>query len=220
MHILFITLILVLSFTSYGTRVEQFLGKNFKLLSRIILFLAFASIGFLFTPDMLKDTGERAMDILWFLLFLPILAKVLTLPIAKTIMRYRKEIGILMGMLAVVHSTLYLTDTYTTILPWDIQFWIDNGRISYLWVGMVATFFTFLLLITSNITSMKFLGRKWKMLHRTVYIVILLTVLHVILLKWIDIGNILLLIIYFTGKWLEWSGKTINILPKKTNITP
>ena len=132
MHILFIAIILILSFTPYGTRVEQFLGKNFTLLSRIILFLAFASIGFLFTPDMLKDTGERAMDILWFLLFLPILAKVLSLPIARTLMRYRKEIGILMGMLAVVHSTLYLTDTYTTILPWDIQFWIDNGRISYL----------------------------------------------------------------------------------------
>lgn len=220
MHILFITLILILSFTPYGIRVEQFLGKNFNLISRIILFLSFATIWFLFTPDMLKDTGERAMDILWFLLFLPILAKVLSLPIAKTLMRYRKELGILMGMLAMVHSMLYLTDIYTTILPWDIQFWIDNGSISYLGIGMVATFFTFLLLITSNIASMKLLGRKWKMLHRTVYIIIMLTVLHVILLKWFDIGNIILLIIYFTGKWLEWSGKSYNILPKKTNITP
>jgi hypothetical protein len=48
----------------------------------------------------------------------------------------------------------------------------------------------------------------------------MLTVLHVILLKWFDIGNIILLIIYFTGKWLEWSGKSYAILPKKTNITP
>jgi sulfoxide reductase heme-binding subunit YedZ len=123
------------------------------------------------------------MDLLWFLLFLPILAKVFSLPIAKTLVRYRKELGILMGMLAMVHSMLYLTDTYTTILPWDIQFWIDNGSISYLGIGMVATFFTFLLLITSNIASMKLLGKKWKLLHRTAYIIILLTVLHVILLK-------------------------------------
>lgn len=183
MHILFITLILILSFTPYGACVEQFFGKNFTIISRIILFLSFATIGFLFAPQMLKDTGERAMDILWFLLFLPILAKVLSLPIAKVLMRYRKELGILMGMLAMVHSMLYLTDTYTTILPWDIRFWINNGQISYLGVGMVATFFTFLLLITSNVASMKLLGRKWKMLHRTVYIIVIFTVLHVVLLK-------------------------------------
>ena len=61
---------------------------------------------------MVKDTGERALDILWFLLFLPILARVFGLPIARMLMRYRKELGILMGMLAIVHSTLYLAQPY------------------------------------------------------------------------------------------------------------
>ena len=270
MHIILLSLIVVLSFTSYSERIADFFQRNFTIISRLILLLAFTSTTLLFIPEMVKDTGERALDILWFLLFLPILARVFGLPIARILMRYRKELGIFMGMLAIVHSTLYLAQPYLGtsennefniqneiqlngnatniewnypslwnnetesvreeefewqnmkeyILPWDTEFWINNGEISYLGVGMIATFFTFLLLITSNRFAMRFLGKYWKPLHRTVYIIVLFTVLHVILLKWIDIGSILLVVIYFTGKWLEWSWKSFNIMPNKINTTP
>ena len=112
MHIILLSLIVVLSFTSYSERIADFFQRNFTIISRLILLLAFASTTLLFIPEMVKDTGERALDILWFLLFLPILARVFGLPIARMLMRYRKELGILMGMLAIVHSTLYLAQPY------------------------------------------------------------------------------------------------------------
>ena len=65
------------------------------------------------------------MNFLWFLLFLPIFSRVFGLSLAQTLMPLRKEIGIFMGTLAVVHSVGYIVDDPSMLLySW---FWIENG---------------------------------------------------------------------------------------------
>ncbi len=80
---------------------------------------------------------------------------------------------------------------------------------SYLAIGLVALIITTPLLLTSSDYAIKLLGKKWKLLHRTVYFVAIFTLLHVVLLEWarrqsIDYGTLALLAGYFFGKILEW----------------
>jgi methionine sulfoxide reductase heme-binding subunit len=118
-------------------------------------------------------------------------------------MPLRKEIGILMGTLALVHGISY-------IIPYPTYFFTTNfwtERSYALSFGFIALLLTLPLLFTSNIWSIKLLGKKWKILHRLVYIVIIFTVIHVVALKFsrhFEVGGVILLWIYFLGKILEW----------------
>ncbi|MBP9779475.1 rubredoxin [Candidatus Gracilibacteria bacterium] len=86
--------------------------------------------------------------------------------------------------------------------------------ITYFAIGVISLSITLLLTLTSNIYSIQLLGKHWKTLHRGVYIIAVLTVLHVVLLEWtkeeIEIGKPILLCIYFIGKVLEWKGITLK----------
>lgn len=80
-------------------------------------------------------------------------------------------------------SNLAELNKSSPIAIWDSAFWSGQKGVTYLAFGFVATFFAFLLLITSNGVSMKILGyRRWKYLHRTAYVVLVFTVLHVVVL--------------------------------------
>ena len=179
------------------------------------MFLSFLSLGSIFVPSSVKFTGEQAMNLLWFLLFLPIFARVFWLGIAHALMPLRKEIGILMGTLALVHGMTFLKPDVTYILT--SNFWIYKWYPTAYAYGFIALILTIPLLFTSNIASIKLLGKKWKMLHRLVYIVIIFTVIHVVALEFarhFEFGWIILLWIYFLGKILEWRG--VSFAPKKT----
>jgi DMSO/TMAO reductase YedYZ heme-binding membrane subunit len=63
-------------------------------------------------------------------------------------MPLRKEIGIFMGTLALVHAFTYLYPNPDKIL--ESYFWIKNGFISFTAFGFFALILTTLLLITSN----------------------------------------------------------------------
>lgn len=96
-------------------------------------------------------------------------------------MPLRKELGILMGMLALVHGLRYIIPYPEYIFSRD--FWIFEGYLSaYAW-GFFALILTFPLLITSNTYAIKKLGRHWKTLHKLVYIIVIFTVVHVVALK-------------------------------------
>lgn len=73
-------------------------GKHIRI---FLLAIAFSSPALLFVPGLLSisDTGEIAFELLWVILFIPILAKVFNQPLAKKFIPWRKELGILMGML-------------------------------------------------------------------------------------------------------------------------
>jgi sulfoxide reductase heme-binding subunit YedZ len=148
------------------------------------------------------------MNLLWFLLFLPIFARVCSLGLAKALMPLRKELGILMGTLAWVHGAAY-TGSYPSMVG-ESYFWLDDTTIlTYLAFGFFALVLTIPLTLTSSNWAMRKLGKRWKVLHRAVYLIIILAVIHVVLLKWakhLEIGPVILLITYFGFKVLEWRG--------------
>jgi sulfoxide reductase heme-binding subunit YedZ len=65
------------------------------------------------------------------------------------------------------------------------------------------------LTLTSSAWAMRKLGKYWKPLHRTVYIIALLVILHIALIrgyKHMDFGPIIAFLIYLGFKVLEWRG--------------
>ncbi len=89
---------------------------------------------------------------------------------------------------------------------------------SYLIFGFLALILTIPLTLTSSTWAMKKMGKYWKMLHRTVYLILIFTVLHVVLLKWylhFEFGPVILMGIYFVGKFLEWKGISFGKVSEK-----
>jgi len=91
----------------------------------------------------------------------------------------------------------------------DPYFWWQEGFVSYLAVGLVALIITTPLLFTSNNYAMRLLKKRWKLLHRTTYLMAIFVVLHIVLIEWsrgreIDYATLSVLCGYFLGKILEW----------------
>jgi ferredoxin-NADP reductase/DMSO/TMAO reductase YedYZ heme-binding membrane subunit/rubredoxin len=174
------------------------------------IFLAIASFGFFWADNGVKESGEKAIFVLWIILWIPIFARVFGLRMFQAMMPLRKELGILMGTLAFVHGTAYVTP-YPTMLG-ESYFWLDDTTvISYLAFGWLALLLTIPLTLTSNTWAMRQMWRYWKSLHRTVYIIIILAVVHVVLIRWaqhMEWGPVIVLIAYFGAKILEWRGFT------------
>ena len=85
---------------SISNIIENFLIKYKKYISYTILTIASLSLFMVLDNKWVKDSGEIAMAVIWFVLFLPILARVFNIEISKRLMIYRKELGILMWILA------------------------------------------------------------------------------------------------------------------------
>lgn len=198
--------------------VEKILNQYKKYIGYFILLLAAGTIFFLGHSSMEKFTGEQALNVLWIILFLPIVSKVLGIKLAQSLMPMRKELGILMGMLALVHSIQYFLPSGSYIpsfvLLWYVDFWIYDGLPTSLGIGVIAFVLTFFLLLTSNRISVNFLGKNWKRLHQIVYLIVILTITHKVLYRFegsgmMDYGEFASLVFYFTGKILEWKGVSL-----------
>lgn len=206
----------VAAFNRLSSPLCSLLVRYGSFLRRVLLVLSLLVLPLVFIPGSIESTGSAALAILWFVLFVPIFSKVFRVRLFSVLMGFRKELGILMGVLAAVHSAAYfVTPSHHAPLPipiWKAEFWIGQDGITYLAFGFVATFFALLLLMTSNAFSMKAMGHKrWKLVHRTAYVVLIFTVLHVVVLEYakhgrIEIGPIAVLTVYFLGKILEWKG--------------
>ena len=195
------------SFNTFLVPLEKLLIKYIPQIRILLLSLSIFVLPLIFIPSFQKDTGGQAMNILWFILFLPIFARVIGLSFAMTLLPLRKELGILMGVLAWVHSTAYIVEYPTWIL--DPLFWWSKGNITYFTVGVIALLLTTPLLLTSNEWAIRKLGKRWKLLHRLVYAIAIFTVAHVVLITWVNQGMVdytypAILVIYFFGKILEW----------------
>jgi len=161
---------------------ERILSKYLPIIKKTLLAVSFLALFLIFVPGLQRDTGEQAYNVLLFILFLPIVARVVGLSLAQTLMPLRKELGILMGVLAWVHGAGYLF-MYPDALTAS-YFWWQEGFVSYLAIGLVALIITTPLLLTSNDYAIKLLGKKWKHLHRTTYFVAIFVILHVTLIQW------------------------------------
>lgn len=151
------------------------------------------------------------MELLWIILFIPILAKVLHRSLAKKLIPWRKELGILMGMTALVHSLQYFSVGGIIHNVTDGTFWAESLSIPFFTVGLITLLLSTILLITSNLSSQIKLKKNWKLLHRLAYPLLVLVIIHVILIKWSRTGQISWeefgpLVIYGCLKIAEWRG--------------
>lgn len=194
---------------------EKILNKYRTYFSITIIILSFLGLYHTRTLTWEKESGEQALNVLWIILWLPIFARVFQIDLAKSLMWLRKELGILMGALAFIHSGIYLVPYFSQLsTKW---FWIMNGTLSYMAFWFFALILTIPLVLTSNNWSMRILWKRWKTLHRTVYLIVIFTVIHVVLLKsykHFEIVPVITLCLYFLFKILEWKG--ISFGTKKT----
>ena len=211
MALLVLCLIFLFSLSPWNAILSQKIRMTFPWWEKVLYALSLLSFIFILFPSWNKEIGEWAREILIFLIFLPILRSVFSSQIAGVLMPYRKTLGILMGTLAVVHVTQYFLEPfiigYANIYPWEKSFWIQSSLPSYLGVWFIAFIFTFFLLITSNIFSMKLLGTRWKLLHRSVYFIFFFVLAHnMLFLGTFDPILIFTSILFITWKILEWKG--------------
>lgn len=219
MYILVLLIISVLSFFKISDKISDFILKQRKYISVFIYVLCFLSFIFLIDLNTAHQTWEISISLLWFLLWLPILSKVLNFKLATSLMLFRKEIWILMWVMAFVHSLQYFIDEYSYKI-WEKWFWILWWQLSsYAW-WFLALIITIVLTITSNKYSVKLLWwKKWKLLHRTVYLLIIFVLLHVAFLKIGGAGFSFLtfftvfipFVFYFFWKTLEWKNIKLDL---------
>lgn len=159
---------------------SDFLAAHLLSIKRTLLIVAHLSLfGFLF-PDLRKDFGEMAANVLLVILFLSPLSRIFRMRLLAQLMGIRRELGILMAYLATVHGMGYILDPawfVVLIAPyWRTDFLSIEPR---LLLGMLAYALTLPLLLTSNTLALRFLGgKRWKMLHRLVYGIFFAAIFH------------------------------------------
>jgi sulfoxide reductase heme-binding subunit YedZ len=111
-----------------------------------------------------------------------------------------------MGTLAVVHAIAFIAPNQEFFL--SKEFWLTSAwyPTAYAW-WYAAYLMTLPLLFTSSNWAIRKLGKKWKTLHKLVYIIVIFVVVHVVLIKafrWFEVTPVIILILYFVAKTLEW----------------
>jgi methionine sulfoxide reductase heme-binding subunit len=91
----------------------------------------------------------------------------------------RRLLGLWMFFYAFLHMTTYVWLDFSFLFDEMLVDVFEHPRIL---VGFIAFVLTIPLAITSNSYSMKKLKTKWKTLHKTVYLIAVLAVLHYLLL--------------------------------------
>ena len=181
------------------SKLDNFLWKHEKKIKNLILILTLVA-GF-FAVQSWKNSligASVALFILYAILFFPIFSRVFGIKIFGTLLKFREELGILIGVLSLAH--LY------HMLPM-IGFYLSKNPLLVIF-GILPQIIILILTLTSNEFSRKKLGKNWKKLHRLVYIVPILIMIQIGLAKnWAIWVLAILNIIFIIGKILEFSGK-------------
>lgn len=165
--------------------VSNFIAENFLLIKRVILIVAYLSLSFVLFPEMRRGFGSLAEGMLLGILFLSPLSKIFRMRLFAELMGLRREFGILMGCLALVHGIAYFIDPTSfsiNIAPYlNAQFFTMQPLYYF---GILALLITLPLFLTSNNISVRFLGgKRWKLLHRSAYALLLIMLLHILFLR-------------------------------------
>lgn len=122
---------------------------------------------------LIRETGEWALRFLWLTLAITPLREIAELP---ALLRHRRALGVTVFAYAVVHFLAYA--------------WLDKGLVlddivrdvfkrNFIFVGMAALLLLTPLALTSfNAAIRKLGGRNWQRLHKLVYVIALLGLLH------------------------------------------
>jgi methionine sulfoxide reductase heme-binding subunit len=156
-----------LSNSSFGS---YFTTKNLTYVIRAIAFLL-PLIAYI-DPSTLKDMGQVALYALLVVAFTGPITTLWRNGLTKFLFDIRPDLGILMGMAAVTHG---------------IGIMIQSSKLGYLelmfanpWVdiGFFAMILTIPMLLSSNLKIKALLGAWWFRIHKLIYAVVILGVIH------------------------------------------
>lgn len=88
---------------------------------------------------------------------------------------YRRMFGLFTFVYATLHVLAYLI--IDNFFAWRI-IGIDILESSYIWFGVIAYLIILALAVTTPIRSKKIMGKKWKKLHRFIYLAAVAAILH------------------------------------------
>ncbi len=125
------------------------------------------------------------------------------------LLRFRRMLGLFAFFYAVLHFSVYLVLDRT--LAWD-EIVTDLSKRPYIMVGFAAFVLLVPLAVTSTRGWVRRLGRRWQMLHRCVYLIAVLGVLHFIWLVKADLREpliyaaLLAVLLAFRVPWSRLGG--------------
>lgn len=153
--------------------------------------------------EITNPTGQWALRFLLLSLLITPLNKILPFSIIK----YRRMIGVFSFFYACLHLSIFLIDQ-----QFNAEFIVEDIiKRPYITIGFSAFIILFLLAITSTNKMVRRLGKGWKKLHKFIYLVAILVIVH---FYWqaksaLDIepmvyALIALLLLSFRVDWKKW----------------
>lgn len=122
---------------------------------------------------LIRETGEWTLRFLWLTLAVSPLREAASLP---ALLRYRRSLGVTVFVYAVMHFLSYAWLDKGLVLDDIIK---DIYKRNFILVGMAALLLMTPLALTSfNAAIRKLGGKRWQALHKLVYAVALLGLLH------------------------------------------
>jgi len=164
--------------------IDKLLNLLFKKIKILIFFLCLIPLVRLFYLGLNSQLGANPIEFIerstgtWALVFLMLslsMTPLRQLTGSNAYILNRRMLGLFMFFYACLHVLTYLwIDHY---FAFD-EIFKDVYKHPYVLVGFAAFMLTIPLAITSTKSMMKRLGGRWKILHRAVYLICLLAVLH------------------------------------------
>jgi sulfoxide reductase heme-binding subunit YedZ len=187
-------------------KIDIFISRKFqeyrKILSNTFLFVIPCILISIFIFNILnknyfefsKEMGKFGYNLIIFMLFLSPITKIFSnIKILKKISGFRKELGILSFCTLTIHFIGMMLDLNL------FNNFKDILKENYLIFGLVAYVLVFILGITSNKFSIEKLRKKWFLLHKLLYVILVLSVIHVVLIRG-NLSGYLILVLFIILK--------------------
>lgn len=164
-----------------------------RFIKPIIFILCLLPLALLFRNFYLDELGANPFEVLtrstgeWTLIF--VLLTLTMTPLRRLTgsvwpLRLRRMLGLFAFFYVCVHLLTYLWLDH--FFDWE-EIIIDIVKRPYITFGMLAFTLLLPLALTSTKKMMKRLGRRWKSLHKLIYVIAILGVLHFLLLVKADL---------------------------------
>ncbi len=144
-----------------------------------------------FGPDPGKELtlylGHTSIVMLILVLALPILNK---FPALSWLKKCSRQIGLWVFFYVTMHLITYAA--FFTGFNASVLF-EDLTQRPYVYVGVIAWFILFLMTLTSNRFFQKMLKRRWKFLHRLVYVAVVAALVHIL---WVARSDAIWFVLY------------------------
>lgn len=128
------------------------------------------------------DPQEKVLHLLGFWTLILLFSGLSITPIQKLFkLPYLVKFRRMLGLYAAFYLTLHVSAYFIFYLTMDItELFTEVIKRPYISVGMLAFVLMIPLVVTSNRVMQRKLGRRWKKLHRLVYPISILAIIHFI----------------------------------------